>query len=169
MNEVILIGTSHSIQEGKINKEEFKNYLTRLCEEHNIESIAEETLHDCETVGKTIATQLGIPHIIIEPKKEEYDSLGIEHIHKILYELCNRAEKEPDCSFEDLPNGLQEEYHERFQKHMRDREKIWLQKIKDHNKYPLLITCGADHFDCFSNLLEQNHISVIPESSKWGI
>lgn len=169
MNEVILIGTSHSIQEGKINKEEFENYLERLCEEYNIKSIAEETRDDYQTIGKTIATQLSIPHIIIEPKKEEYDSLGIEHLHKILYELCNRAEKDLNCNVEDLPNNLKEEHHERFQKHMRDREKIWLQKIKDHNKYPLLITCGADHFECFSNLLQQDNISVNSESSKWGI
>ena len=168
MNEVVLIGTSHSIQEGKINKEEFENYLTRLCKDYNIKSIAEETRHDCETIGKNISIQLSIPHIIIEPKISEYDSLGIEHVHKIVYELCTRPGIELFPDIKDFSTELKDEYYERLQKHMRNREKIWLEKIKDHNVYPLLITCGADHFECFADLLEQNHISVIPESSKWG-
>jgi hypothetical protein len=170
MNEVILIGTSHSIQEGKINKEEFENYLIRLCEEYSIKSIAEETRHDCETIGKAIATQLSIAHIIIEPRLEEYESLGIENLNIIQKELFSRSDMHPvPNNIKDLPLSLKVEYHERLQKHMRDREKIWLEKIEDHNVYPLLITCGADHFDCFSNLLQENNISVNSESSKWGI
>ncbi len=170
IQKVILIGTSHSIQEGREKKDAFTAYLKSLCNLHGIQLIAEETKEPPETVGFEIANELSIGHKVIEPNLETYESLGIKEIHKIQYEILIKSGLNPYPEIENLPTVLFEEYESKMRiEHMEPREKVWLGKIQSSKISPVLVTCGANHFDSFAGLLSQNKIEVIKEDKKWGL
>ena len=171
MKKVILIGTSHPIQEGKILKRKFKKYLKRLCSQYNINVLGEETKVEGITVGYSLSKGLNLDYIIIDPHPDKYNELNIKSINQVQYEILFKYNINPyPEKIEDLDEKIYIEYLQQLKiEHMEPREQYWLQIIKNHNKYPMLVTCGSDHFESFSRLIEANDIEVMKIKNKWGI
>ena len=88
MKVATVIGTNHGIQRGEYLKEEFKSYLTDLCEKNDIRAIAEEINDDADfVVAKCVCQDLGIDHKIVDPNPTEYVELGVKKIDVIDSEI----------------------------------------------------------------------------------
>jgi len=172
MKKAVLLGTSHPIQRGENQKDDFRLHIEELCNTHGINAVAEEIDNKCISVAADITVDFGIAHKIIEPTPEERKELGIEEVHRIIYELINRhnIDKWPDePSVANLPDNVYEEYTERTQTTYRQRESEWLRRINVLDAWPVLIICGADHYQPFYELLSEEGIDVVKESCEWGI
>jgi hypothetical protein len=168
--EVILVGTSHDIQKDLVN-DVFKEYIRELIVENDIKLIAEEIEVKVNTIGIKLSKELSIKHLIIEPTPEEKIDLDIEEVHKIKYDLMSKYELKAfniDALKSDVFDVFME-YKERVENTYRQREKIWFERIIQVNTYPVLVICGACHFDAFSELLESKTLSARKEISSWGI
>ena len=172
MKQAILIGTSHNIQRGELHTNEFKIYLEELCGKHNISAIAEEIDNRCVSIASKIASERDMHYKIIEPTPEEAKQLGIEQVHLIEYEFMNRYDipnwsNEP--SITTLGQKIYELFDNRVQTTYRQWESEWLKRINNLNCWPVLIICGATHFEPFANLLIENDIDTQKECSGWGV
>lgn len=157
LNQIILVGTSHSIQRDK-SRSDFSDYIKGLIEKYNIGAIAEEI--DDQSVVADLSTKLGVFYRNIEPTPEERKALGISSLNEI------------DCSifmeFDD-PNSqsAQTESKVRKEKVYARRESEWLARVKNINSFPILVICGANHFQSFGDLLKKNGFQVMDECKLW--
>jgi thymidylate synthase len=164
MKNVVLLGTNHSIQRGKIQKNSFKSYIKHLCTEHNIKAIAEEIDNKDTYIAQTISKELKIKYKIIEPTLDEKQVLEIKEEDNIIYELINMYNiKNWDEQYKnnDLPPKALEEYGKRLEKTYRQREDEWLKRIDKLDTWPLLVICGDAHSQPFCKLLNSSNIDVI--------
>jgi len=164
MKSVVLLGTMHSIQKGEMQEDGFKSYIKRLCNKYNIKAIAEEINNDAIYIAQTASEELKIKYKIIEPTPEEKVKLNIEKEHHIMNELINRYEIEDwdkEYKNSDLSNNALEEYDERVKVTYRQRENEWLKRINVLDSWPLLVICGDDHSQPFSELLVSSGMNVI--------
>lgn len=166
MKKVILIGTSHTIQRGDGQKNSFYSYVEQLCRTHKVKAIAEEI--DIEqSVAKNVSSSLGIRHKIIEPTPNELEGLGIEQVHKIEYQLMSLYDID---EWPENPEAeVNRELASRIQDTYRKRELEWLKRINELDIWPVLIICGASHYEPFYKLLVSSGIDVVKEESKWGL
>lgn len=166
-----MLGTNHEIQRGNfIQKEEFRLYLEQLVNDHEIKAIGEEINDDNPTISlaKEVATNNAIAYKIIEPNPNEYDELKIEHVHNIDYQFRCRYDLEESPSNISLRKLAYEEYDSRIQNTYRTREAEWLKRLQKLDKWPVLVICGADHFQPFCKLLIENGINVKKDNPYWG-
>lgn len=170
MKRAVLLGTSHNIQRGNHQKDNFHSYIERVCKVNEIQAIAEE-IDTINSIASDVSSKLEIKYKIIEPTPNELDGLGIEQIHRIKYQLMSLYEIDnwPTEPSIDLPIEVYKEWNDRVQLTYRQREAVWLKRIRDLNTWPVLIICGADHFRPFYELLISSDIVVIGECEKWGI
>lgn len=171
MNRAILLGTSHTIQRGDDQKDSFNFYLKKLCRIHEVKAIAEEIDNKHKSVAADMANVLKITHKIIEPTPDELEELGIEEVHFMEYQLMSLHEiddwpAEPSTG---LPADVYKEWTDRIQYTYRLRESEWLRRINKLNTWPVLIICGADHYQPFYELLVEAGIDVVKEEDKWGL
>lgn len=172
MKVATVIGTNHGIQRGEYLKEEFKSYLIDLCEKNGIKTVAEEINDNADfVVAKCVCHDIGIDHKIVDPNPAEYVELGIRKHHVIKCEIMNLYELKSGHSIDDgtHPEALSEFKLRIRDQHNHPREVEWLKRIQEHNKWPVLVICGSDHFESFCNLLSGNDISVIFGESNWGV
>ena len=167
MKKAVLLGTSHPIQSGNDQKASFQPYIEQLCDIHNVNAIAEEIDDQYRSIAAVVSDKLNIMYKIIEPTSAEREKLGIEKEHQILYQLTqlNEIENWPDEASPDV----YEEYTDRVQITHRKRESEWLKRIDELNTWPVLIICGADHYQHFYHLLSSSGIDVIKAKDKWGL
>ena len=172
MKKAVLLGTSHTIQRGNNQKGSFESYIGQLCDIHNINAIAEEIDDQCRSIAAGVSDRLNIMYKIIEPTLVESEKLGIEKEHHIRSGLMNINEivNWPDeVSANNLPSDVYEEYTDRIQATYRKRESEWLKRINELNSWPVLIICGADHYQPFYQLLISSSIDVIKVNGEWGL
>jgi hypothetical protein len=88
---VLLVGTSHHIQFGLDEPEEFYNFLLEACREHEIQAVAEEANPDqlryyqaTQTVPGRVADFLGLRHLYCDPDKRTRAELGIIDSNELL-------------------------------------------------------------------------------------
>lgn len=170
MNKAVLLGTSHPVQKGNNQKCNFMSHIEQLCSTYHVRAIAEEIDNNTSSIAADVSSNLGIAYKIIEPTPIELQELGIEEIHCIEYELMSRYELKiwPDNpNVENLVSDVYKEYHERLQATYRQRESEWLKRINEINTWPVLIICGADHYDPFCELLISSDIDVEKAEKKW--
>ena len=165
MKKAILLGTSHPIQRGKLKKDSFYSHLHELCKTYNIKAIAEEIDDECTYIAEDVSTRLNIKYQIIEPNEEERIELGIEDRAIIDYEF----EFKYKVDIDKLPPKVHEEHDKRTQDVYRKRESEWLKRVLKLDTWPVLIICGADHYQPFFELLSKEGIETVKESSKWDI
>jgi hypothetical protein len=171
MTSVFVVGTNHGIQRGESLKDDFKSYVTHLCLANNINVIAEEINDDAEyVVAKDVCEELSICHKIIDPNPRDYDRLGVTEYHKIVYEIMRRHDLELSPSIDNgSPQKALDEFESRKRvEHHRPREIEWLRRIQENDTWPVLVICGADHFDSFYKLLLQNGIKTTRADPNWG-
>lgn len=170
MNKVVVLGTNHNIQQGKVNKDSFHSYIKELCVSEDIKVIAEE-INDNATVAvaKNVCDELSIDHIIIDPNPLDYDSLGVTPYHKIEYQVMTKYDLEIPPSFENpTPDEASLEFNKRIaNEHNHPREMEWWRRIESNNCWPVLVICGSAHFCSFCNLLSENGVEVIRNSKNW--
>ncbi len=173
MKKAILIGTSHPIQRGHTAKsEEFKSYLKSLCDSYNIKAIAEEIDNECVSIAKQITDEYTLDYKIIEPTLEEQLLLGIKDDNYITENMMTEYDIKywpSDIESHPLSNKIHEEYDQKKQATYRQREAEWLKRIQALNSWPLLIICGADHYEPFAQLLSENEICVRKDNGRWGL
>ena len=173
MKQAILIGTSHSIQRGeKAESEEFKFYLKSICDSYNIKAIAEEIDNKCVSIAKQITDEYTLYYKIIEPTPEEKRDLNIEIEDEITSNIMLKYDiRQWPSDVESHPRAhtIYEEYKDLIQATYRRRESEWLKRIQELNFWPLLIICGADHYEPFAQLLSENGICVKKENDRWGL
>jgi len=161
MNEVILLGTSHPIQRGEDNKsEKFSIYIEQLIRDYSIKAIAEEIDGESKLIAQKLAEEKNIIHKLIDPNNEEKKILQIKDEDEIKKEILQI----PGC--DKLDSGqwndkADEEIDKLEQISYRQREEEWFKRIKELNTFPLLVICGANHYEPFYKLLENNMFSVM--------
>lgn len=171
MKKVVLLGTNHKIQRGNDQKDKFQSYLERLVSIYDISVIGEEINDDNHvfSVAKSVSESLCIAYIIIEPKPSELGGLKIEQVHEIMYEFMMMYDLESESpSMENLSPKVYKEYTSRIQGTYRAREAEWLNRLQELNTWPVLVICGADHYQPFCDLLSSKGIHVVKENSYWG-
>lgn len=171
MKIAVIMGTNHNIQEGKEHQESFQSYLTELVQKYGIEAIAEEIGDRCELiVAKNVCENLCITHKIIDPNPAKYKELGITPIHHIMNAIMWKYNlKRFSFDGSGMPPEALDEFNLRLRKeHSSIREKVWLEEILALDTWPVLVVCGANHFEYFSSLLLENGISVNEDVSNWS-
>jgi hypothetical protein len=143
-----------------------------LCKTHKVDAIAEEIDDKTISIANTIADRFDITHKIIEPNEEEIKSLNIELEHEIFYQLMTKYEIEPypERPYDkNMPSDVYKEYKTRLEKTYREREEEWFKRINELDTWPVLIICGASHYQPFYDLLVSKDIHVVKEESEWGV
>src|SRR5690242_18802707 len=81
---VFLIGTSHNIQFGLDQPDEFYNCVVDACQAHAVRAVAEESNAEClalfnvsETVPGRAAKSLGLHHLHCDPISEKRKEIGV--------------------------------------------------------------------------------------------
>ena len=158
MSQVILIGTTHSIQKD-LNRDDFLGFINETITKHKVVSIGEE-INPVTTLASNAAKDFKIEYKIIEPNEQEREFLGVKNLAKIENEIIwkfgglNSSEAIKECE-------------KRKQHSFRLRENEWLKRIRLNQKTPILIICGSSHVEPFSKLLEKNNFDVTVESKCW--
>ena len=171
MRTVVLVGTAHKFQlpshgscvEG-IDK--FRHAVRELCNRHNVLAISEEmsvgALQEngvSESVAQQICADFHLCHQFSDPTLEERWKLGIRQDNDIrashFFDKWTNEQIEADV----LARGSAASDP--------IREKYWLHRIQELDKWPALFICGANHFIAFKALLIDAGIEVIEGYRDW--
>lgn len=154
---MVLIGTKHSVQRD-IERIDFEKYVVGTVQKYGVKTIAEEI--DIESLCSRVANDKNLNYTVIEPNEEERIELGIPSASAI--------ENSIFMDFDDA-NSLeaQAETLVKKDKAVKDREGEWLRRIKAQIHFPVLVICGASHFQSFGELLRGNNYEVVKECPLW--
>lgn len=169
MRKVILLGTKHPLQEGKLTSD-FSVHIKELCKTHSIKAIAEE-MNENISIANMLSKKEVLSYKNIEANPEERKTLGIEDRIDIIFRmLCKYDINDWDTQFNNntLPPEALSEYNADMQETNRQREDEWLKRIKELDTYPVLVICGANHHAPFSKLLSESGFEVTEEDERWG-
>lgn len=161
MPTVLIIGTSHRYQrrtpDVPVNViDEFSEYLRQSVDATNAAAVAEEMSDAAldenglpNSVAQIVSAQLGIPHLLADPSREEREQLGI------------RQRNEITCAgfFANLnPDEIEAQVRQSYD----IRETCWLTRLVAFGVYPVVFICGAAHVESFQDkLLAQGHDPVV--------
>ena len=154
------LGTNHSIQQNIILGDEFNALVRHLIQKYSILAVSEEIRPTDYSIAKQIANELDISHLIIEPTLEEKKELGIDDPGRIEMELM-MGSVEPGEQNTFLSEEQLLELGQRTQETYRQREEEWLRRIKSLNIWPVLVICGAAHYEPFIEKLTQEGVNVV--------
>ena len=141
--QVIIIGTGHRLQAGhdsysSLQLKAFTDLLNSTRQKYRVKFIAEEMSSDvlCDfgvtaTVAKTFADRKKLAHRYVDLTCQERSALGVDRFG--LHQTGHAA-------------GLSEAQFAALGKTVEElRECVWLVRILDSNKWPVLLICGANH------------------------
>jgi len=152
-----LVGTTHSIQRDS-SQIGFSKYIYEIIKKYKIQCIAEEI--DVSVVLIEISKSIGIEHRIIEPTPIERESLGILSLSAIEHSIF--------IDFDDVNSSEAKfELKNRQQEVSKAREEEWLRRVENIDGNPILVVCGANHFESFAALAESNGFCVKKEINCW--
>jgi hypothetical protein len=157
MSNLVIVGTNHTIQRD-LSHSAFDSYIGGLISQFGVKVIAEEI--DVESIPSRLAKQHTLQYVNIEPTPDERVELGIPSLNQIEnsifmeFDDCHSLEAQVECE-------------KRKQDAYRNREQEWLKRVKSVQDNPILVICGANHFEPFSELLEKNGYSVIKHCALW--
>jgi len=173
---VYILGTSHEYQRNDNtcqpeSIEEFKRYIKFICQNYDIKAIGEEM---SEEALKFWEREISIPklftqenpiisHKYCDPEREEQKKFGIKQSG---YFSQGRQLSEILQS-PDVKNLSQEEAEQLEWQEDLKREPIWLCKILELNRWPILFICGSDHVDSFKELLDGESLSALIIVNNW--
>jgi hypothetical protein len=85
--DVVMIGTTHHVQEGRCDvsqRDEFETLITEVCGTYRFNAIVEETNPEAlsmagveRTMCSRVAAELSLPWLFCEPNSDERAALGI--------------------------------------------------------------------------------------------
>jgi hypothetical protein len=141
--QVIIIGTGHPLQAGRNSYtssqlKAFSDLLDRIRKKYRVKFIAEEMSSDVlgdfgvtATVAKTLADRKKLAHRYVDLTCQERSALGVDRLG--LHQTGQTA-------------GLSAAQFAALEKTVEElRECVWLVRILDGNKWPVLLICGANH------------------------
>jgi len=102
-----------------------------------------------ESYIKIIADKIGKPHKYCNTTSDDDKELGVK---QFLYKMKDETE---------------DEFRRRDWENDKLREKGWLKKIIEFNKWPLLFICGQLHTYSFKKLLVENKINAKILCESW--
>ena len=157
---IYLIGVSHDFQIPP--QATFEEYVFESCIKYGIRSIGEEMCKDAlddhgasQSVAEVVAQESGrLPYSRCSPGREERKELGIST--ETLLEVQR---------FQD--DWTDDEFREKLAKDRREREAIWLERLKPIYEDPMLFICGIAHLETFSSLLKTNGYGCTILSKNW--
>jgi hypothetical protein len=175
MKEVILLGTSHSIQRGEKSPDQFQELIKHVYAESRFVCIAEEIENGNIYIAERFCNLNNLIYLCIEPDPQERIDLDIPSANQIAFQVIDEFdEKYPEIgmwpenpSEESLPSEVWKKYSKLTESSYRAREAEWLKRLVSFNLWPVLCICGANHFKHFSELLCANGIQVTPLSNDW--
>ena len=157
---VIIIGTSHSIQ---MASSKLKTHLERLCRELTVRAVAEEMSEEAllennytASVPMRVAEALRLPHRFCDPDRAERTRLQIRQENEIRKSAF-------------LANLPEPEVLARLSESHAKRELYWLRQLRNHNLWPVLFVCGANHVRSFGELLRREGIVMRVVAEDWVI
>ena len=169
---VLLVGTSHTYQYGarakraskpctRQQEEAFRALIRSDIQIRGVSAIAEEFNSECLEEGQidvsvlqSLAKELGVPHLFCELNRQEREALGIKQENDI--RISNF-----------FSGGSEADIQECLRKQFREREVVWLQRLRGFGHSPVLYVCGADHVRSFSALLSEAVIPVEVLHADW--
>lgn len=141
--QVIIIGTGHRLQAGHDSYtpsqlKAFADLLETIRKKYRVKFIAEEMSVDVlpafgvtATVAKTFADSKKLAHRYIDLTCQEQSTFGVDRFG--LYQTGQAA-------------GLRVEQLAALEKTVEElRECVWLVRVLDTNRWPVLLICGANH------------------------
>jgi len=141
--QVIIVGTRHSLQAGDDSYspsqlKAFDDLLDRITKKYRVKFIAEEMSRDVlgdfgvtATVAKTLADSKKLAHRYVDLTCQERSALGVE---------CTGLRQTGRAA------GLSAAQFAALEKTVAElRECVWLVRVLDSNKWPVLLICGANH------------------------
>lgn len=158
MRSVVIVGTRHSIQRD-LSQSDFSSYINGLISKYDIKAIAEE-IDKVESIPYRSSQDHNLEYVNIEPTPDELKNLKIPTVNQVRLYIFTLFDDEAS---EEAQNELQNRIEETY----RARELEWLRRIDRIQKDHILVVCGANHVDPFSELLEKNSYSVIKACSLW--
>ena len=159
MKNIVILGTSHPIQKDDIHGDCLRVLIKSLIKTHGIKAIAEEIDDTCQSIAQGICQELGLGYINIEPTSQEKKVLGIDEPGRIGMEIVMR----------DVPPGIvsnfftteqKVELHSRTQETYLVREAEWFKRIKEFDIWPVLVICGAVHYEPFADLMSNSDLQL---------
>lgn len=163
LRRVVLIGSSHKYQvPERPGAQHFRALVEATVSRWRVRATAEEMSLEAlgqnntdRSVCEKIAGELGLPHRYCDLNNAERAAKGVRD------ELDIRAE-----------GFLQSWTQERIEKEVRAshsiRERHWLQKLLDLDRWPVLFICGAYHVAPFRALLASNGFSAEVAEQDWS-
>jgi hypothetical protein len=143
---LLILGTSHKLQCGGANVSAsetaaFEKELLRICVAFNVGRIAEEmsdvglAMHEVlRTTGAAIAERLGLVHQYIDLNSSERAALSLGD-HAVVSLIIENDFQDEGASLRRAFGIIVGEV----------RERIWVGRILEGKKWPVLLVCGADH------------------------
>lgn len=140
---VIIIGTGHRLQAGHgcyspSQLKEFADLLETIIKKYRIKLITEEMSSDVltdfgvtATVAKTLADRKNLAHRYVDLSCQERAAFGID---RVALHQTGQAAGLSAVQFAALEATVGEL-----------RECLWLVRVLDANKWPVLLICGANH------------------------
>jgi len=155
MNRLIYIfGTDHKYQRedpslSQYQIDKFKTDIEKLCVELNIRLLAEENNLEAQeehalnhSLLHQSSNKLNIEHIYCDPNRRERNEHGIQQENDIRASFMFKTVDEQD---------ILKKVYESHKK----RESLWLNRIEKVNTWPVLVLCGSNHVNSFSNLVKE--------------
>ena len=141
--QVIIIGTGHRLQAGhdsysSSQLKAFSDLLDSTRKKYRVKFIAEEMSIDVlgdfgvtATVAKKLADREKLAHCYVDLTCQERSALGVDRfgLHQ-----TGQAARLSAAQFAALEKTVEEL-----------RECVWLVRVLDSNKWPVLLICGANH------------------------
>lgn len=143
MNEYVIIGTSHEIQDTSSADDPVRKAASK----HAVILITEEYPFKCQSRVRAVAENMRIPYLQIDPFPEDWAALGIEG------ELKMREQFLPGRDI-------------RLSHADAVREDFWLKRIDANLSHGrVLIVCGYLHIDFLAEKVEKRGGAVLEKST----
>lgn len=163
MNQISLIGTSHSYQlPDNAHASAFASFIRSVLDSSNFAVIAEEMSPEAlsqkgasQSVCKQVADERGIHHLYCDPDNQVRKELRIQGENDI------RA----DGFFK---NHSEDEINRNVHASHACREQYWLDRILTLGCWPVLFVCGANHVEGFSANVQAQGLSPKVLVADWS-
>ena len=163
MNQIALIGTSHSYQlPDNAHANAFASFIRSFLDSSNFAVIAEEMSSEAllqkgasQSICKQVADERGLHHLYCDPDNQVRNKLGIQGENDIRL----------DGFFK---NHSEDEINRNIQTSHGRREKYWLDGILALDCWPVLFVCGANHVDGFNSNVKAQGFSPKVLVADWS-
>ena len=163
MNQIALIGTSHSYQfPNSVHASAFACFIRSALDASNFAVIAEEMSSEAlsqkgvsRSICEQIANERCLLHLYCDPDNQLRNKLCIQGENDIRLDGFFRSRSEEEI------NRTIEESHGR-------REQCWLDAILLLDRWPVLFVCGASHIDSFRARVTARGLSPTVLRADWS-